>query len=73
MDWPRILGSILRPLTVNLQAVSKRLVRYNKINVIEFEVCQAKGVLRERPFWRTEKLDIYHLLEDGPIRHTQGD
>ncbi len=73
MDWPRILSSILRPVTVNLEAVSKRLVRYNKINVVELEVCQAKGVLRERPFWRTERLDIYHLLEDGSIKHTPGE
>ena len=50
----------------------KTIVRLNKVNLFDLEVCQPKGVLRERSFGRTEKLDFYHLRDDDTIEHTPG-
>ena len=50
----------------------KTTVQLNKVNIFDLEVCKPKGILRERSFGRTEKLDFYHLREDGSIEHTPG-
>ena len=50
----------------------KTTVQYSKLNIFELEVCKPKGILREQSFGRTEKLDFYHLREDGSIEHTPG-
>ena len=60
------------PLNIDLGLSRKSLVQFNKLDVFELEVCQAKVVRRERPLWRTDQLDIYHLFSDGTIEHTRG-
>lgn len=72
MDWLNRLRDLL-PFGVRITAARRTMVRFHKINVAELEECKPKGFLRERPFWRTDKLDFYHLLPDGTINHTPGD
>ncbi len=60
------------PLTISLGLSRKTLVRFTKLDIFEMEVCETRGVRRERPLWRTDKLDFYHLLPDGRIEHTSG-
>ena len=72
MGWLTDIKNLI-PLTFNVNIERKTLTRLNKVNVIELEVCHAKGILRERSLWRTEKLDFYHLREDGSIEHTPAD
>ena len=72
MEWLSKLRHLL-PLHVKLQVGKWRIVLLHKINVLELEVCKPKGILRERSFWRMEKVDFYHLLPDGTIKHTPGD
>lgn len=50
----------------------KTIVQLNKVNIFDLEVCKPKGILREQSFGRTEKVDFYHLREDGSIEHTPG-
>lgn len=50
----------------------KTTVHLNKVNIFDLEVCTPKGVLRERPLGLPEKLDFFHLREDGSIDHTPG-
>jgi hypothetical protein len=67
------MGWLDRVLSIfGLKATSERksLVLLHKVNIFELEVCKPKGVLRERPFWRMEKLDFYHRLADDSILHT---
>ena len=50
----------------------KTIVQLNKVNVFDLEVCKPKGILREQSFGRSEKLDFYHLKENGTVEHTLG-
>ena len=72
MRWLTDLKN-LWPVTFTHSSERRTLVQVNKFNVFELEVCKPKGVLRERPLWLTDKLDFYHLREDGTIEHTSGD
>jgi hypothetical protein len=72
MGWLTDIKNLL-PFTFSVNVERKTMVRLNKVNVFDLEVCHAKGVLRERPFWQTGQLDIYHLREDGTVEHTPGD
>ena len=72
MEWLSKLRHLL-PLHGKIQVGRQKIIRLHKINIFELEVCKPKGILRERPFWRTEKVDFYHLFPDGTIKHTPGD
>ena len=63
----------LWPVTFTHSSERKTVVQMTKQNTFDLEVCTPKGVLRERPLWLTDKLDFYHLREDGTIEHTSGD
>lgn len=71
MDW---LTSLKDFFAIKFTRTTERktIVRLNKVNLFDLEVCKPKGVLRERSFGRTEKLDFYHLRDDGTIEHTPG-
>lgn len=69
MDWLAKIKSLL-PITIRATASRQTIVHLYKINVAELEECKPKGFLRERPFWRTDRIDFYHLLSDGTIQHT---
>lgn len=70
MDWLTRL-KLIGAIRVAVQR--KTLIRISKVNTWELETCKPKGVLRERSFGRTEKVDHYHLLPDGTIKHTPDD
>ena len=72
MGWLTDIKNLL-PVTFTHSSERRTIVQVNKVNIFELEVCKPKGVLRERSLWRTEKLDFYHLREDGTIDHTPGD
>ena len=71
MGWLSDLKNLL-PFTFTHSTERKTIVRLNKVNLFDLEVCTPKGVLRERSFGRTEKVDFYHLRDDGTIEHTPG-
>ena len=73
MGWLADLKNFL-PFTFTHSATTERktLVRLNKVNLFALEVCKPKGLIRERSFGRTEKVDFYHLRDDGTIEHTPG-
>lgn len=71
MGWLSELFRILPSLQVTIHR--KTTVQISKVNVGELEVCKPKMITRERPFWRSDKVDIYHALPDGSVRHTPGD
>ena len=72
MDWLSRLRDLL-PFGVRVTIARRTIVRFHKVNVVALEECKPKGILRERPFWRTDKLDFYHLWPDGTIKYTPGD
>ena len=72
MGWLTDIKNLL-PVTFTHSSERKTVVQVTKQNTFDLEVCKPKGVLRERSLWRTEKLDFYHLREDGTIDHTPGD
>ena len=65
MDWLTRF-----PLRLMLGGERRSLVLYNKIDPGDLTVCQPKGVRRERPFWRYDRITFYHLQDDGVIRIT---
>lgn len=71
MDWSRLKH--LLPVEIRIRIERRRIEQLHKVNVFDLEVCKPKGILRERSFWRTEKMDFYHLFPDGTIKHTPGD
>ncbi len=70
MAWQRIFEQFASGVQVRAGLERKTIVRYNKVNVIDFEVCHPKAVLRERPLGRTDRLDLIHVQEDGSVKHT---
>ena len=74
MGWLTDIKNLLPfNIDINLGSTRRNIVQMHKVNTIDLEVCNAKGILRDRSFWRTERLDFYHLLPDGSIEHTPGD
>ena len=69
MDW--IINRLKGFLTF-IRINRSTIVLYNKMDPSQLEVCGAKSIRRERPFWRTGKIDLYHLKDDGEITHTPG-
>lgn len=76
MDWLIKLVSSLPTLRIEHQSQTlteqKTLVLLQKVNVLDLEECKPKGIIRERTFWKTERVDFYHLLSDNSIKHTPG-
>ena len=72
MGWLTDIKNLL-PFTFTHTTERKTIIRLNKVNIFELEVCKPKGVLRERSFGRTERLDYYHLRADGSIEHRPAD
>lgn len=74
MGWLSEFVSKLLPVHVEVQeqSVRRELVLRNKIDIFELEACRPVGLLRERRFRRTERLDFYHLQVDGSILHMPG-
>ena len=70
MDWLTEGGP---KLPINLSAQRTSIVLRQKVDILELEVCHPVGLIRERPFWRSDKVDFYHLLPDDTIKHTPGD
>ena len=71
MDWLTRLTEKLP--SVRASSERKSLVLMHKVNISELKVCIPQGIIRERSFWRTERLDFYHHLPDDSIKHTPGD
>ena len=71
MSFLRDLGNAL-PVRMNVDVERKTIVQYQKLNLIDLEVCHPKMVIREQAFFRTDKVDIYHAWADGYIVHTPG-
>lgn len=71
MDW---LTSLKDFFAIKFTHTTERktIVLFNKVNLFNLEVCKPKGIMRERSFGRTEKLDFYQLRDDGTIEHTSG-
>ena len=63
---------IKSPVDISVSAGRKTLRLIRKVNTFDLEVCVPKGLVREQPFWRPEKVDLYHLLPDDSIKHTPG-
>ena len=72
MDWLTRLTDLVS-LRAHVSSERKSLVLLNKVNTLELEECVPKGIIRERSFWRIERIDFYHLQPDGSIKHTPGD
>ena len=73
MGWLTDIKNLL-PLNLDIKLGSTRrnIVLMHKVNTFDLEVCKAKGILRDQPWWRMERLDYYHLFPDGSIEHTPG-
>lgn len=73
MDWLEKIRSIF-PVTANINVTraKKTLVLYNKTNIFELETCIPKGIIRERSWGRTDRIDLYHLRKNGTIKITLG-
>jgi len=71
MDWLSDLFRALPSLRITIHR--RTIVQISKINLADLGVCQPKIVMREQPFWRSDKVDIYHVLPDGSVRHSPGD
>jgi len=73
MGWLTDIKNLLPlNLDIKLGSTRKNIVHMHKVNNFDLEVCKAKGILRDRTWWRMERLDYYHLLSDGSIEHTPG-
>lgn len=72
MDWLTTIKGIARIFPFQYREEKKTIVKITKVNTFDLKMCHPKGIIRERSFWRTEKVDMYHLLADGSIRHTPG-
>lgn len=72
MEWWNKLKDLL-PFGFHVVHKKEVIVKLTKVNILELEECKPKGVLREKSFFRTEKLDFFHLLPNGTISHTPGD
>lgn len=70
MDWLTEGGEVLKGLPVKVSLEHRKLVTLQKINMKELEVCHPVVVQRERPFWRTDQIDILHAFADGSVKHT---
>ncbi len=68
MDWLTKLISTLPTAQVSIQR--QTVVQIQKVMVAELDVCHPKVFQRERPFWQSDQIDIFHLKEDGSITHT---
>jgi len=66
MDWLKIF-KVSWPFSISIHR--RTLVLFKKLDVYELEVCNPKIVRRERSFFRTDRLDKYHLLQDGSFTH----
>lgn len=71
MDWLTRLTNLVPH--VRASSERKSLVLMHKVNTFELVECVPKGIIRERNFWRTERVDFYHRRPDGTIKHTPGD
>ena len=72
MEWLSKLLEGLSPVHAQITEKHRTLVLLCKFNVVDLPVCQTRGILRERRFRRTEKLDFYHQWPDGSITITPG-
>lgn len=64
------LSPISANIDVNITKSRQTLVRYSKKNIFELKTCIETGVIRERSWGRTERIDFYHKLEDGTLQIT---
>jgi hypothetical protein len=71
MDFTKLRDLI--PAQLRALWVRQSLTIRVKVNPGDLQTCVPKGVQRERPFWRADKLDWFHLLPDNSIKHTPGD
>ena len=72
MGWLSEVAKGLQPVHTNVNVERKTLVLYQKVSLFDLEVCHPKVLVREQSFWRTDRVDIYHLLSDNSIKHTPG-
>ena len=72
MAWPILLKILEIFPKISLSANRQTLIRYHKVNIFDLQECVPKGLTRERPFWRTDRVDFYHKLPDGTIQITPG-
>ena len=64
MDW---LIRLKGMWPINISVKRETLVMFTKVDVYELEECKPKVIRRERSFFRTDRLDSYHLQLDGSI------
>ena len=68
MDLLSNLASLL-PLKINIKRRDEKIVFLNKCDSYDLEICTPKLVRREQSFFRTDRLDSFHLRPDGSIDH----
>jgi len=70
MAWLKKVKSLI-PVNINIDESHSRrtIVQYYKVNTFELEICVDKGIIRERRWWRSEKIDIFHRWPDGTLEH----
>ena len=64
MDW---LIRLKGMWPINISVKREKLVMFTKVDVYELEEFKTKVILREMSFFRTDRLDSYHLQLDGSI------
>ena len=61
------LNWLSRILSISLRQQRRVIVRQSIYDSYDLQVCVPKIIRRSRPLWLSDRLDSYHLLEDGNI------
>lgn len=64
MDLPKL------PISADLSVEHKSLTMMQKTDFQALTVCQSVAFRRQRPLWKTDKIDIIHAWPDGSVTHT---
>lgn len=67
MDWLSRLVNTFPEVKFLMER--RKITRFTKLDVYELEECKPKIIRREIPFWRTDRLDKFHLMPDGSFTH----
>lgn len=68
MDLLSRLVSLL-PIKIDIKRRDEKIIFLNKCDSYDLEICIPKLVRREQSFFRTDRLDSFHLRPDGSIDH----
>jgi len=57
----------LLSIKVDIKRRDEKIVFLNKCDFYDLEICKPKLVRREQSFFRTDRLDKFHLRPDGSL------